>query len=78
MNSSKRRIEARWGLPFWTLVKDFAEQGLTRFDTARALGYRPDSFCSMLAAHPKKDLRFPLPPANLSRSVRYFANPLLF
>lgn len=51
----KLQIEARWGTPFWQLVKDFADQGLSRFDTARALGYRPDSFCSMLCRNPCKD-----------------------
>lgn len=42
-------------MPFWDLLKDFADQGLSRFDTARALGYRPDSFCTLLTAHPLKD-----------------------
>lgn len=51
----KREVEERWGVPFWQLVADFADQGLTRFDTARAIGYRPDSFCKMLAQHPKRD-----------------------
>lgn len=55
MITSKQRIEARWGVEFWQLVADFADQGLTRFDTARALGYRPDSFCKMLSQHPKRD-----------------------
>ena len=53
--TGKRQIEARWGVEFWQLVADFADQGLTRFDTARALGYRPDSFCKMLAQNPKRD-----------------------
>jgi len=53
--SGKRQIEARWGIDFWQLVSDFADQGLTRFDTARALGYRPDSFCKMLTQNPKRD-----------------------
>lgn len=53
--TGKRQIENRWGIPFWELVKNFAEQGLSRFDTARALGYRPDSFCTMLSENPGKD-----------------------
>lgn len=53
--SGKRQVEARWGVPFWKLVGDFAEQGLSRFDTARALGYRPDSFCTLLSGNPGKD-----------------------
>lgn len=51
----KRKIESRWGVEFWQLIRDFADQGLTRFDTARALGYRPDSFCKMLAQNHKRD-----------------------
>lgn len=53
--AGKRQIEARWGVPFWQLVADFAHQGLSRFDTARALGYRPDSFCTLVRQHPKLD-----------------------
>lgn len=55
MNMTRQRVSERWGMPFWDLIKDFADQGLSRFDTARALGYRPDSFCSLLAANPMKD-----------------------
>lgn len=61
MNMTRRRVTERWGLPFWELLKDFADQGLSRFDTARALGYRPDSFCTLLSAHPRKD---PFEPSN--------------
>ncbi len=50
-----RQIETRWGVPFWDLVADFADQGLNRSDTARALGYRVDSFCSLLSRNPGKD-----------------------
>lgn len=53
--AGQRQIEARWGVPFWQLVADFADQGLTRFDTARALGYRPDSFCTLVREHPEHD-----------------------
>lgn len=53
--TGKRQIEERWGMEFWRLISDFADQGLTRFDTARALGYRPDSFCSMLSRNPGRD-----------------------
>lgn len=53
--AGKRQVEARWGVSFWQLVADFAEQGLSRFDTARALGYRPDSFCTLLSENPGKD-----------------------
>lgn len=53
--AGQRQVEARWGVLFWQLVSDFADQGLSRFDTARALGYRPDSFCDLLARTPDKD-----------------------
>lgn len=61
-----RLVEARWGVEFWQLVSDFAEQGLNRFDTARALGYSPKGFCHLLSRHPGKD---PFDPA--SRSLAY-------
>ena len=53
--TGKRQVEARWGVKFWDLVTDFAEQGLNRSDTARALGYRVDSFSKLLAANPGHD-----------------------
>ena len=54
-NMTRQRVAARWGLDFWQLIADFAYQGLSRFDTARAIGYRPDSFCTLLSAHPEHD-----------------------
>lgn len=53
--AGKRQVESRWGLPFWDLLSDFADQGLSRFDVARAIGYRPDSLCALLNANPGKD-----------------------
>jgi hypothetical protein len=53
--SGKRQVEARWGVPFWQLVSDFAEQGLSRTETAKAIGYRFDSFSHLLAQNPSKD-----------------------
>ena len=50
-----RQVENRWGVIFWKLIADFADQGLSRFDTARAIGYRPDSFCALLGRHPEHD-----------------------
>lgn len=61
--TGKRQVEARWGMPFWDLLAEFAEQGLTRFDTARAIGYRPDSLCALLNANQDKD------PFDLSNKV---------
>ena len=54
-----RKIEERWQLPFWSLVSDFADQGLSRADTARAMGFNPHSFRYHLVAHPELD---PFPP----------------
>lgn len=64
--TGKRQIEARWGVEFWQLVADFADQGLTRFDTARALGYTEPAFCHLLSRHPKRD---PFEPS--SRALSY-------
>lgn len=61
-----RQVEARWGMDFWQLIADFAEQGLTRFDTARALGYTEQAFCHLLSRHPKRD---PFEPS--SRALAY-------
>lgn len=61
-----RIVEARWGVKFWQLISDFAEQGLSRFDTARAIGYSPQGFCHLLSRHPEKD---PFEPS--SRALAY-------
>lgn len=54
-----RKVEQRWQLPFWTLVTNLAEQGLSRADSARAIGFNPHSFRYHLVAHPELD---PFPP----------------
>ena len=64
--TGKRMVEARWGIPFWSLVADFADQGLTRFDTARAIGYTEQGFCHLLSREPEND---PFEPS--SRSLAY-------
>lgn len=61
-----RLVESRWGVEFWQLVSDFADQGLNRFDTGRALGYSPQGFCHLLSRHPGKD---PFEPS--SRALAY-------
>lgn len=50
-----RQIEKRWGVEFWQLVRDFAEQGLPRSDVGKALGYSRDGFYTLLARNPGKD-----------------------
>lgn len=67
MSSPKQRgIEARWGLPFWQLVREFAEQDLTRNDTARALGYNTQAFHQLLARNPRLD---PFEPYGVLRAL---------
>lgn len=63
--SKRNLIEARWDMPFWDLVRAFAEQDLSRHDTARALGYNRDYFYELLAKHPEHDPfpRYSLVPA---------------
>ena len=53
--SGIRQIEKRWGVEFWRLVSDFAEQGLPRSDVGKALGYSRDGFYDLLARNPGKD-----------------------
>jgi hypothetical protein len=53
--AGKRQVEARWGLEFWQLVRDFADQGLPRCDVAKALGYTRDGFYALLTANPSRD-----------------------
>lgn len=52
-------IEARWGVPFWDLLRDLCDQGLSRPDAARALGYESrtelQNFYRLLARNPAKD-----------------------
>lgn len=50
-----KRIEERWGLPFWSLVAQFADQGLSRRAVALALGYAPNWFTRLLADNPDRD-----------------------
>lgn len=64
--TGRRQVENRWGMDFWRLIADFAYQGLSRFDTARAIGYTEKAFCSLLCRHPSKD---PFDPS--SKSLAY-------
>jgi hypothetical protein len=53
--AGKRQIEARWGVCFWDLVADFADQGLPRSDVAKALGYSRAGFYELLWDNPDRD-----------------------
>lgn len=39
----------------WEQIRNHANEGWSRAETARHLGYRADYFCKLLAAHPDKD-----------------------
>lgn len=54
-NSPQLTVPQRWGYPFWEVVADFADQGLSRFQVARAIGYTEKHFCKLLANNPEHD-----------------------
>lgn len=54
-DSPRRSVPARWGYPFWEVVRDFAEQGLNRRQVAEAIGYTKVHFYRLLADNPDKD-----------------------
>lgn len=66
MSPKQREIEARWQQPFWDLVRQLADQDLTRNDAARALGYYPQAFHQLLARNPGLD---PFAPYGILRNL---------
>ena len=54
-NAKREEIEDRWGMDFWSLVRDFANQGLSRRQTGMALGYSWQHFHSILRKRPDAD-----------------------
>lgn len=64
----QQRIEERWEQPLWSLLRDFAAQGLCRNDTARALGMPTGRLHLELARHAELD---PFPPV-ISIPRQYF------
>lgn len=72
----QRRIEERWQLPFWTVVRQMANQGLCKLDVCRALGLYPKAFYAQLNREPHKD-PFPLigPSAVVSAWVKDTGEP---
>lgn len=50
------RIEKRFGKPFWEVVREHAAKGLTRTETARAIGYSESSFCDLVDRHDMRHL----------------------
>ena len=46
--TTRKQIERRWGMPFDDLVRDFAEQDLTRKQTAQALGMTAPALSQLL------------------------------
>ena len=59
---SQAIIEERWGIPFWQLLADFADQGLPRSTACKALGYSRCWFYQVLRNNPDKD---PFPDVNI-------------
>lgn len=54
-NAKREAIELRWGMDFWSLISDFANQGLSRRQTGMALGYSWQHFHSILRNRPDAD-----------------------
>lgn len=54
-NAKREAIELRWGMDFWSLVIDFANQGLSRRQTGLALGYSWQHFHCILRKRPDAD-----------------------
>lgn len=54
-NSPQSVVPQRWGYPFWDVVRDMADQGLSRAQTAKALGYRSRRFEVLLRNNPHLD-----------------------
>ena len=55
LNSPQFTVPQRWGYPFWEVVRDMADQGLTRAQTGKALGYRSRRFEVLLRENPELD-----------------------
>ena len=54
-NAKREAIESRWGMDFWDLLRNFAEQGLSRRQTAFALGYAWQHFHVILRNREDQD-----------------------
>lgn len=54
-NNPQRIVPNRWGYPFWDVVRDMADQGLSRAQVGKALGYRSQRFLELLREHPEHD-----------------------
>jgi len=66
MRTKQREVEERWQQPFWEVVRQLAEQDLTRNDAARALGYSPCAFHQLLTRNPSLD---PFEPYGILRNL---------
>lgn len=54
-NSPQRTVPERWGYPFWDVVRDMADQGLSRAQVGKALGYQSQRFLELLRENPDHD-----------------------
>lgn len=56
----QRQVEEEEGQPFWDVVRDYAEMGYSRMDTAIILGYgTPRNFIRLLRRHPEQKIDWP-------------------
>lgn len=47
-NWTRKRVEERWGVPFWQLVNDLHAQGFNRTKAAAALGMDKGGFAALV------------------------------
>lgn len=55
MNGTRKRIEARWGIPFWDLLSDICGQGFNRTQAAAIVGMQRQAFSALLMGHPERN-----------------------
>lgn len=56
------RIEEEEGEPFWDVIRGYAEQGCSKAEVSRLLGFKwPYSFFRMLAAYPEQEIEWVRP-----------------
>lgn len=77
-NSPQYTVPLETGQSFWEVVSSHAAVGHSRAECAKALGYRSDYFCKLLANNPDKD---PFDPygvvANYVRDTGEYFKPAL-
>jgi len=51
----QKRVEQEYGKPFWEVIKQLADDGNSRADVCRIIGYRPNGFSQLLKTNPDKN-----------------------